>query len=96
LPGNPRIADVRSLISELPSNEQDKKILEAISSSDIIGRSLLAPPGFPPARRAALRKAFMDAVNDDLVHRACQYSRRGSVLRLQPPNSRSLRRCDIP
>ncbi|MDB5729558.1 MAG: uncharacterized protein JWR25_803 [Noviherbaspirillum sp.] len=60
---DPKLADV-PLISELPSNEQDKKILEAIASSDIIGRSLLAPPGIPPARRAALRKAFMAALND--------------------------------
>jgi tripartite-type tricarboxylate transporter receptor subunit TctC len=60
---DPMLADV-PLISELANNEQDKKILEAIASSDIIGRSLLAPPGIAPARRDALRKAFMAALAD--------------------------------
>lgn len=60
---DPGLADV-PLFSELAKNEQDKKILEAVASSDIIGRSLLAPPGIPQARRDALRKALMDALND--------------------------------
>lgn len=52
------------LLSELANNEQDKRIFDAIASSDIIGRSLLAPPGVPQARVDALRKAVMDALND--------------------------------
>jgi tripartite-type tricarboxylate transporter receptor subunit TctC len=68
---DPKLADV-PLIQELAGNDQDRKILEAIASSDIIGRSLLAPPGIPQARRDALRKALTDALNDPEVQAAAK------------------------
>lgn len=52
------------LLSELAKNEQDKRILDAIASSDVIGRSLLAPPSVPKERVDALRKAMTAALKD--------------------------------
>jgi tripartite-type tricarboxylate transporter receptor subunit TctC len=57
------IADV-PLIQELGRSEEDRTILRVVSSSDIIGRSLLAPPDLPPARLATLRRAFDAAISD--------------------------------
>lgn len=42
-PGLPNVP----LLSELAKTPDDKKILEAISSSDVIGRTVLAPPNVP-------------------------------------------------
>jgi tripartite-type tricarboxylate transporter receptor subunit TctC len=50
------------LLPELAKNESDRKILVALASTDEIGRSLVAPPGLPPARLGALRSAFMATV----------------------------------
>jgi tripartite-type tricarboxylate transporter receptor subunit TctC len=57
------IADV-PLIQELGKSEEDRTILKVISSSDVIGRSLLAPPDLPPQRLAALRRGFDAAISD--------------------------------
>jgi tripartite-type tricarboxylate transporter receptor subunit TctC len=59
----PELPDV-PLITDLAANDNDRKILRAISSSDIIGRSLLAPPGLPKERLEALRRGF-DAIFRD-------------------------------
>lgn len=53
----PDLPDV-PLITDLASTEDDRKVLSAISSSDVIGRSLLAPPGLPKERLEALRRGF--------------------------------------
>jgi tripartite-type tricarboxylate transporter receptor subunit TctC len=60
---DPNLKDV-PLLSELAKNEQDKRILDAIASSDLIGRSLLAPPSVPKERVDALRKAMAAALKD--------------------------------
>jgi tripartite-type tricarboxylate transporter receptor subunit TctC len=60
---DPNLKDV-PLLSELAKNEQDKRILNAIASSDLIGRSLLAPPSVPKERVDALRKAMAAALKD--------------------------------
>ena len=57
------IADV-PLIQELGRSEEDRTILKVVSSSDVIGRSLLAPPDLPKDRLAALRRAFDAAISD--------------------------------
>lgn len=59
----PNLKDV-PLFSELAKSEQDKRILDAIASSDIIGRSILAPPSVPKERVNALRKAMSAALKD--------------------------------
>jgi tripartite-type tricarboxylate transporter receptor subunit TctC len=60
---DPNMKDV-PLFSELATNPQDKQILEAIASSDIIGRSILAPPSVPKDRVEALRNAMSAALKD--------------------------------
>ena len=68
---DPNLKDV-PLFSELAKNEQDKLILDAVASSDIIGRSLLAPPALPQDRVDALRKAMSDALKDPEALAAAQ------------------------
>lgn len=60
---DPTLKDV-PLFSELATNPQDKQILEAIASSDIIGRSIVAPPSLPKDRVDALRAAMSAALKD--------------------------------
>ncbi len=44
--------------------EEQRRVLALYNSSVDLGRPMVAPPGVPEARVAALRKAFADAVND--------------------------------
>jgi tripartite-type tricarboxylate transporter receptor subunit TctC len=53
------------LMQELVSDERTKKILEFISAGSAIGRALIAPPGVPADRIAALRTAFDQLVQDE-------------------------------
>lgn len=52
------------LFSELGATEEDRKTLAVVSSSDVIGRSLVAPPGLPKERVEQLRRGF-DAMMKD-------------------------------
>jgi tripartite-type tricarboxylate transporter receptor subunit TctC len=52
------------LILDLAKNEEQKKILTLVFARQALGRPYLAPPGVPADRVAALRKAFMDTMND--------------------------------
>lgn len=52
------------LLLDLARNEKEKAILEFMSSSGIVGRSMFAPPGVPGERIDALRKAFDAMVAD--------------------------------
>ena len=45
-------------------NEDDRKVIELVFSQGIFGRPYVLPPGVPPDRVAALRKAFVAALND--------------------------------
>jgi tripartite-type tricarboxylate transporter receptor subunit TctC len=45
-------------------NEDDRKVIELVFSQGIFGRPYVLPPGVPPDRVAALRKAFVVALND--------------------------------
>ena len=58
---NPELADV-PLMHELATNPEDRQLLEFLSASVSIARPLIASPGVPPERIAALRKAFDEAV----------------------------------
>ena len=53
------------LLPELAKNENDRKILVALASTDEIGRSVVAPPDMPAGRMAILRRAFMATVTSD-------------------------------
>jgi tripartite-type tricarboxylate transporter receptor subunit TctC len=49
---------------ELATTETQRAIIRLIVGRQVIARPFAAPPGIPPARRDALRKAFMDTLND--------------------------------
>jgi tripartite-type tricarboxylate transporter receptor subunit TctC len=52
------------LMQELVDDPQTKRIIEFISAASAIGRALIAPPGVPADRLAALRAAFDKLVMD--------------------------------
>jgi tripartite-type tricarboxylate transporter receptor subunit TctC len=45
-------------------NDDERKVIELVLSQGIFGRPYVLPPGVPPDRVAALRKAFVTALND--------------------------------
>jgi tripartite-type tricarboxylate transporter receptor subunit TctC len=49
---------------ELAQSEDDKKVIRLVFSQGIFGRPFVLPPGVPAERAAALRKAFVVALND--------------------------------
>jgi tripartite-type tricarboxylate transporter receptor subunit TctC len=53
------------LLPDLATNEHDRKILIALATTDEIARTVLAPPGVPAERVAALRKGFMATMKSD-------------------------------
>jgi len=57
------LADV-PLLAELAGNEDKREVLQLISGEVAMGRPIVAPPGVPAPRIAALRKAFDDTVAD--------------------------------
>jgi tripartite-type tricarboxylate transporter receptor subunit TctC len=52
------------LMYEYARTDVDRAIVKLMSSGMAIGRPLYAPPGVPPVRVAALRKAFDDIMKD--------------------------------
>jgi tripartite-type tricarboxylate transporter receptor subunit TctC len=52
------------LITEYAHNDIDREVLKLIDSNMSIGRPLFASPDIPPARTAALRRAFDDTMKD--------------------------------
>ena len=59
----PELPDV-PLMSELASTDEDRQVLEFMSSGSQIGRALFAPPGVPADRIKALRTAFDMMIKD--------------------------------
>ena len=45
-------------------SDDDRKVIELVFSQGIFGRPYVLPPGVPADRVAALRKAFVAALND--------------------------------
>ncbi len=64
--GLERSADLPDVPSayELAKTDADKAIIRLIVGRQVIARPFAAPPGIPPARRDALRKAFMETLSD--------------------------------
>ena len=60
---HPEIPNVPT-IGELGTGPDEKAILDLFSSGSAIGRALMAPPGVPPERVAALRRAMAAALVD--------------------------------
>ncbi len=52
------------LVTDLAKTEDQKQILRLIFARQALGRPFVAPPGMPQDRVEALRKAFMDTMND--------------------------------
>jgi tripartite-type tricarboxylate transporter receptor subunit TctC len=59
----PDLPDV-PLLAELAGSDDQRAVLQLISGEVAMGRPIVAPPGVPEARIAALRKAFDDTVAD--------------------------------
>jgi hypothetical protein len=57
LPGVP-------LMMDLGRNDAARAVLRFYAAGNELGRSLIAPPGVPPERIAALRKALIDMIRD--------------------------------
>ena len=65
---HPDLPDV-PLVTEFADSEDERMALELIFARQVMGRPFLAPPGIPPARLDALRRAF-DATANDPAFRA--------------------------
>jgi tripartite-type tricarboxylate transporter receptor subunit TctC len=52
------------LIVDLAKNEEQRQILRLIFARQVMGRPFVAPPNLPSERTEALRKAFMDTMQD--------------------------------
>ena len=59
----PELMD-KPLLPELGTNERDRKVLEFLSLVPALGRPFFMPPGSPPERVAAVRKAFAATMTD--------------------------------
>src|SRR5262249_36635987 len=57
LPNDPALLD-------FAVDERSRKILTLLGGGPDIGRSIVAEPGIPAERAAALRKAFMETMED--------------------------------
>ncbi len=60
---HPDLPDV-PLIMDLAKTDEDRAILTLVFARQTMGRPFMAPPGVPPDRVAALRKAFMATMKD--------------------------------
>ena len=57
LPGIPSVYD-------FAKSDDERQVLDLLFGWRVLGRPVAAPPGIPADRLAALRKAFLDAMND--------------------------------
>jgi tripartite-type tricarboxylate transporter receptor subunit TctC len=62
---HPDFPDVPAMV-EFAKTEADKQLLSLFASTADLGRALLAPPGIPADRPAALRSAFASMIADPL------------------------------
>ena len=60
---HPKLPDV-PLLTELARNDEERAVFAFMSAKATIGRTLVAPPGAPADRVAALRKAMADTLKD--------------------------------
>jgi tripartite-type tricarboxylate transporter receptor subunit TctC len=67
---SPLLPNVPTL-PELAVSDEGRTILHAIASTAEIGRAIIAGPGVPPERLAALRQAFAQMVKDPAFIATC-------------------------
>ena len=60
---HPDMPDV-PLITDLAKTERQRQMLDLVLSTQTMARPFAAPPGVPPERISALRKAFIDMTKD--------------------------------
>ena len=60
---HPDLADV-PLVTDLATTDEQRQALKLIFARQVMGRPYVGPPGIPQDRTAALRKAFMETMND--------------------------------
>ena len=65
LPGVPNLED-------LAKSDDDRRVIALLLSGTKLGRPVAAMPGVPAERVAALRKAFLDAMNDPLFRKEAE------------------------
>jgi tripartite-type tricarboxylate transporter receptor subunit TctC len=51
-------------VYDFAKSDDDRQVLDLLFGWRVLGRPIAAPPGIPADRLAALRKAFIDAMND--------------------------------
>jgi len=59
---------------DFAKTDEDRQVMEIIYSQNLFGRPYVLPPGVPPDRVAALRKAFMAAVEDKALREEAEKS----------------------
>jgi tripartite-type tricarboxylate transporter receptor subunit TctC len=52
------------LATQFAKTDEDRQVMELIESQGVFGRPYILPPGVPADRVAALRKAYMETMND--------------------------------
>jgi len=52
------------LLLDLPSTHEARQVLKFLAARQVMGRPFFAPPDLPADRAPALRKAFMDTMED--------------------------------
>jgi tripartite-type tricarboxylate transporter receptor subunit TctC len=57
---------------EFAKTDEDRQVMELIESQGVFGRPYIAPPGVPVERVAALRKAFVDTLDDPALKTEAQ------------------------
>ncbi len=64
--GGPTPSDIGDVpnIESLAKTEEEKQVMRLVLSGTHFGRPMVAPPGVPADRVAAMRKAFMDMAKD--------------------------------
>jgi len=63
--GHPELTQMGvPLAAEFARTKEDRQAMELVLSQGVFGRPFVLPPGVPPERSDALRKAFMAAMTD--------------------------------
>lgn len=60
---SPRLPDTPAIL-EFAKTERQKQVLNLVIGSQVLGRPFFAPPGQPPERTQALRRAFDETMTD--------------------------------
>jgi tripartite-type tricarboxylate transporter receptor subunit TctC len=85
---HPDIPSNVPLIMDIAKDQSQKQLLEVVFSRQTMGRPFAAPPGVPKERVDALRKAFMDTMNDPAFKSAAEQAK----IELRPKSGDEIQR----